>query len=62
MLELFCAECKKKMYLEKISREELAKKTGYKKSTIDSFFAEKAGREKSMLVAKSISNVLNVEI
>ena len=50
------------MYLEKISREELAKKTGYKKSTIDSFFAEKAGREKSMLVAKSISNVLNVEI
>lgn len=41
---------------------DLAKKTGFKRSTIDAFFADLSGREKSENVAKAISVALGVEI
>lgn len=41
---------------------DLAKATGYTKSSINAFFADLRGREKSENVAKAISSVLKVEL
>jgi hypothetical protein len=56
------ADCKREMYVRKLSNGDLAKMTGYKKSTINAFFCDKADREKSRNVAEAIAAVLQVEI
>ena len=62
MYENFIADCKREMWLRKMSNGDLAKQTGYKKSTIDAFFCDIPGREKSRHVAKAIAVVLNVKV
>lgn len=62
MYEVFIADCKREMRLRKMSNGKLAEETGFKKSTIDAFFADLSGRDKSENVAKAISNVLKVEL
>lgn len=62
MLKVFCAECKKEMWARKMTNAALAKATGYKTSTINAFFSDISGREKSLEVAKAISVVLNVSL
>lgn len=61
MFEVFAAECKKEMYLRKMGNRELAKATGYKRSTIDAFFTA-GNKYKTENVAKAISAVLNVPL
>lgn len=61
MYEIFAAECKKEMFLRKIGNKELAEATGYKRSTIDSFFT-KGDKHKTENVAKAISAVLNIPL
>ncbi|MBQ4118959.1 MAG: helix-turn-helix transcriptional regulator [Clostridia bacterium] len=62
MYEIFIADCKREMRLRRMTNGDLAKKTGFKRSTIDAFFADLSGREKSENVAKAISVALGVEI
>lgn len=62
MYEVFAADCKREMYIRKISNGDLAKMTGYKRSTIDAFFSDTALRSKSENVAKAISKALNIEL
>ena len=50
------------MRLRKLSNGDLAKKIGYKKSTVDAFFADLTHREKSGNVAKAISEELCIEL
>lgn len=61
MYEVFIADCKREMRLRKMTNRDLAVATGFKKSTIDSFFADLAARGKSANVAKAISVVLGVK-
>lgn len=61
MYENFMADCKREMYFRKMSNGDLAKATGYKKSTIDAFFCDIPGREKSVKVAQAIACVLGIE-
>ena len=51
MFEVFCAEAKMQMRLRKMDNADLAKATGYKTSTINAFFSNISGREKSAAVA-----------
>lgn len=62
MYEVFIADCKREMRLRRMNNGDLAKATGYSKSSINAFFADIEGREKSVHVAKAISTVLGVEI
>lgn len=62
MYEIFIADCKREMRLRRMTNGDLAKETGFKKSTINSFFSDIAGREKSENVAKAISAVLGVAL
>lgn len=62
MYEIFIADCKREMQLRRMTNGDLARETGYKTSTINSFFSDIAGREKSEKVAKAISVALRVEI
>lgn len=62
MFDEFCAECKKAMWSRKMTNEALARATGYKTSTINAFFSNIPGREKSPAVAKAISVELNVKL
>lgn len=62
MYEVFIADCKREMRLRKMNNGDLAKATGYTKSSINAFFADLRGREKSENVAKAISSVLKVEL
>ena len=62
MYENFMADCKREMWLRKMSNGDLAQQTGYKKSTIDAFFCDIPGREKSRHVAEAIAAALQMEI
>lgn len=62
MFEVFCAEAKMQMRLRKMDNADLAKATGYKTSTINAFFSDISGREKSAAVAKAISAALNIKM
>ena len=62
MYEVFIADCKREMRLRKMNNGDLAKATGYTRSSIDAFFSNINGREKSENVAKAISSVLKVEL
>lgn len=62
MYEVFIADCKREMRLRKMRNKDLASATGFKTSTINSFFAEIEGRGKSERVAKAISSALNVKM
>ncbi len=62
MYEVFIADCKREMWLRRMTNKDLAKATGYKTSTINSFFTDIPNRDKSDNVAKAISMVLGVEI
>ena len=61
MYEMFAAECKKEMRLRRMGNKDLAKATGYKRSTIDSFFTE-GDKYKTDSVAKAISAALDVPL
>ena len=50
------------MQLRKMTNATLAEAVGVKTSTINAFFADVKGREKSERVAKAISQVLQIEI
>ena len=62
MYKLFIADCKREMQLRKMTNATLAEAVGVKTSTINAFFADVKGREKSERVAKAISQVLQIEI
>ena len=62
LYEYFIAECKKEMRLRKMKNKDLAQATGFKTSTINAFFSDIAGREKSEAVAKAISETLEVKM
>lgn len=62
MYEVFIADCKREMRLRKMSNGTLAEKIGYKKSTVDAFFADISSRDRSEKVAKAISAVLQIEL
>lgn len=62
MYEVFIADCKREMRLRRMNNGDLAKATGYTKSSINAFFADIKDREKSENVAKAISAVLGVEV
>lgn len=62
MYEVFIADCKRAMRLRRMTNGDLAKATGYTKSSINAFFSDINGREKSENVAKAISVALGVEI
>lgn len=62
MFDSFCAECKKQMWSRKMTNAALARATGYKTSTINAFFSNIPGREKSPAVAKAIAAELGIKI
>ena len=62
LYEVFIADCKREMRLRRMKNKDLARATGFKTSTINSFFAEIEGRGKSERVAKAISSALNVKM
>ena len=62
MYEGFIADCKSEMYKRKMTNGSLAKATGFKTSTINAFFANISGRDKSENVAKAISAALDIEL
>lgn len=62
LYEVFIADCKREMRLRRMNNGDLAKATGYTRSSIDAFFSNINGREKSENVAKAISAALGVEI
>ena len=62
MYEVFIADCKREMRLRRMTNKDLAKATGYKTSTINSFFTDIPTRDKSESVAKAISTVLRVKL
>ena len=62
MYEVFIADCKREMRLRHMSNGDLAKATGYTKSSINAFLSDLSARDKSYNVAKAISVVLGVEI
>lgn len=62
LYDVFIADCKREMRLRKLSNGDLAKKIGYKKSTVDAFFADLTHREKSGNVAKAISEELCIKL
>ena len=62
MYEGFIADCKREMYIRKMTNASLAEATGFKRSTIDAFFANLSGRDKSENVAKAIATVLQIEL
>lgn len=62
MYEVFIADCKREMRLRRMTNGDLAKVTGYTKSSINAFFSDISAREKSEKVAKAISVALGVEI
>lgn len=61
MADLLIAEIKKQMYLRGWSNGDLAKETGYKLSTINSFMANVSARNKSLAVGRAICKVLGIE-
>ena len=62
MYEYFIADCKREMRLRRMKNKDLARETGFKTSTINSFFSDIEGREKSKNVAETISAVLGVKL
>lgn len=62
LYEVFIANCKREMWLRKLSNGDLANRIGYKKSTVDAFFSNLTHREKSGNVAKAISEELCIEL
>ena len=62
MYEIFIADCKREMRLRRMTNADLAQAIGVKTSTINAFFADVKGREKSERVANAISQVLHIEI
>ena len=62
LYEYFIAECKKQMRLRRMKNKDLARETGFKTSTINSFFSDIAGRERSEAVATAISAALGVKL
>lgn len=62
MYEVFIAECKKEMSLRKWKHKDLAKATGFKLSTIYTFFTDIPNRDKSQNVARAISKALNIDL
>lgn len=61
MQNLLVAEIKKQLAIRGWSNGDLAKATGYKKSTIDAFMANLSGRNKSVAVELAICNALNIK-
>lgn len=61
MYTVFIADCKREMRLRGWGNKELAAATGYKRSSIDSFFSERKDRKKSIEVGKAIGKVLGVD-
>lgn len=58
----FRAEVVKELSLRRMSYADLAKKTGYKLSTINMFMSETSTRDRSDNVASAISAVLNIPL
>lgn len=58
---VFIADCKREMSLRGWKNKDLAKATGYKTNTIDSFFSERKDRERSEDVGKAIGKVLGID-
>lgn len=57
---LLIAEIKKQMYVRGWKNADLAKATGYKKSTIDAYMTDKSDRSKSKTVENAICKVLDI--
>lgn len=57
--ELFKAEVKKQMFINKFDYAAIAKLTGYKKSTIEAFMC---GARESENVAKAIGKLFDIDV